>query len=196
MQATLPAHLLPYGEPLLAFGQQIASSFSATGTNAIFQTSLHNELVRAAVRPELASSHGGATGFRDIVTAAELPQLVEAYNISARKIVLFAVAFACILVPASWGMGYVDVHSDAPDKLPGEEDEESDRNSLAMEDHEEKEKKSKKDDNRDHIVVVVSNNEVEDNAPPEYYFRHSFPRPIPQAVLTGKERDSPHPEDV
>ena len=85
--------------------------------NTIFTTSLKSELADHAPNTNAASVvAAGATQFRKLVGAADLPAVLVAYSNSLDRVFYLVAAAGCVAFAAAFGMGFKDIRKTGKDK--------------------------------------------------------------------------------
>ncbi|KAL2816420.1 major facilitator superfamily domain-containing protein [Aspergillus cavernicola] len=132
------------GMAILTFGQTFGGSVFLAIANVIFSEGLKDQIPRYA--PNVAPDDvigAGATGFRDIVSEADLEGVLKGYS-NAVDWVFYLVAGICVMqFCTSWGMGWIDIRKGKKgDKKDEKEDEKEDGK-------DEKDEKDEKEDGKE-----------------------------------------------
>lgn len=95
------------------FGGALALAFSGV----IFTASLRNIIPQTAptVNPEVVIA-AGATAFREVVSAEQLPGVLEAFAKSVNRVFYLAAALCVCQFAFSWGIGWKDISKKGVDK--------------------------------------------------------------------------------
>lgn len=115
VQNTLPQKQIPLAMSLLTFSQTLTGALFLTLADTVFTNSLQSLLRQDApgVDPEAVIEAGaGASGFRDLVTPAELANVLGAYAESVSRVFYMCAALAAACFVLSWAMGWVDVRKE------------------------------------------------------------------------------------
>ncbi|KAL4901859.1 hypothetical protein BDW74DRAFT_187093 [Aspergillus multicolor] len=95
---------------ILIFGQSFGGSVFLAVAQVIFSNGLHDTIPEYAPNVSVESViNGGATGYRDLVSAADLPGVLVAYATSINRVFYLVVALSVIQTFASCGLGWRDV---------------------------------------------------------------------------------------
>jgi hypothetical protein len=110
VQAAMDGEELASGIAFMVFSQAIGPAIANTVYNVIFLSSLSTQIARFAPNVDAqAIINAGASGYRSIVSPADLDGMLVAYSNSLGRIYYLAAAFAAICWIASWGMGWNDI---------------------------------------------------------------------------------------
>jgi hypothetical protein len=110
VQAAMDGEELASGIAFMVFAQAIGPAIANTLYNVIFLASLPAQIAEFAPHVDAQSIiDAGASGFRSIVSPADLNGVEVAYSNSLGRIYYLAVAFAALCGIASWGMGWNDL---------------------------------------------------------------------------------------
>lgn len=77
------------------------------------------------ILPDLDPSslaNGGATSLRNMVSAEQLPLVLEAYNASIKSIWYLALGLGCLVFVVSWGMEWKNVKPQKSKSKSGDEE--------------------------------------------------------------------------
>ncbi|KAL1856396.1 hypothetical protein Daus18300_010768 [Diaporthe australafricana] len=110
VQAVLKPSQIAVAMAMLTFVQGLGSAILISVANTIFDDSLASEIRSRApgVSPEAVIA-AGATAFRKVVSAEDLPAVVKAYAVSFDKTFYLAIALSILCFFTSCGLGYRDV---------------------------------------------------------------------------------------
>ncbi|KAI0387382.1 MFS general substrate transporter [Hypomontagnella monticulosa] len=110
VQAAMGGEELASGIAFMVFSQAIGPAIAVTLYNVIFLSSLPSQIAEFAPQANAqAVINAGASGFRSVVSPADLDGVLVAYSNSLSRIYYLAVAFAAICAIASLGMGWNDL---------------------------------------------------------------------------------------
>ena len=101
---------LPSSIAFVVFSQAFGPTIAMALYNIIFLESLRSQLRHYA--PNISSTaivKAGATGFRSLVSAADLPGVLKAYANSIDRVFYLAAALATVCGVFLWGMGWHDL---------------------------------------------------------------------------------------
>ncbi|KAF5550554.1 major facilitator superfamily transporter [Fusarium phyllophilum] len=122
IQANTSADVTPIAMALLTFSQTFGSAIFITAANVIFTHELRNELVRRL--PDINADmiiDAGAGAVSEVVSGADLPQVLWSYSRGVRATFLLAVGTSCAMVLSSFGMGWKDIRKKpSPSPVPDE----------------------------------------------------------------------------
>ncbi|KAG9498718.1 hypothetical protein J7337_009529 [Fusarium musae] len=110
IQANTSADVTPIAMAILTFSQTFGSAIFITAANVIFTHELRNELVRRL--PDINADmiiDAGAGAVSEVVSGADLPQVLWSYSRGVRATFLLAVGTSCAMVLTSFGMGWKDI---------------------------------------------------------------------------------------
>jgi hypothetical protein len=110
IQANTSADVTPIAMAILTFSQTFGSAIFITAANVIFTHELRNELV--ARLPDINADmiiDAGAGAVSEVVSGADLPQVLWSYSRGVRATFLLAVGTSCAMVLSSFGMGWKDI---------------------------------------------------------------------------------------
>ncbi|KAI1769876.1 MFS general substrate transporter [Hypoxylon cercidicola] len=118
VQAAMDGEELASGVAFMVFSQAIGPAIANTLYNVIFLSSLPSQIAEFAPQANVqAIINAGASGFRSVVSPADLNGVLVAYSNSLGRIYYLAVAFAAICGIASWGMGWNDLRKKEVDSM-------------------------------------------------------------------------------
>lgn len=101
---------LASGIAFMVFSQAIGPAVANTLYNVIFLSTLPTQIAEFAPHANAeAISDAGASGFRSVVSPADLDGVLVAYSNSLDRIYYLAAPFAALCWIASWGMGWNDI---------------------------------------------------------------------------------------
>jgi hypothetical protein len=107
----------------MVFSQAIGPAIANTLYNVIFLSSLPTQIAKFAPHANVqAIIDAGASGFRSVVSPADLNGVLVAYSNSLGRIYYLAVAFAATCGIASWGMGWHDLRKKEVDDTEAKTD--------------------------------------------------------------------------
>lgn len=118
IQANTSADVTPIAMAILTFSQTFGSAIFITAANVIFTHELRKELV--ARLPDISADmiiDAGAGAVSEVVSGADLPQVLWSYSRGVRATFLLAVGTSCAMVLSSFGMGWKDIRK-KPDPSP------------------------------------------------------------------------------
>lgn len=88
--------------------------------NTIFNNNLRTKLFDYVPGLDVqAVIAAGANGFRQVVTTAQLPNVLRAYSDSIDLVFWLGVASACVIFVLAWGMGWNDIREKKKPATPG-----------------------------------------------------------------------------
>lgn len=109
---------LASGIAFMVFSQAIGPAIANTIYNVIFLSSLPTQIAEFAPHANVqAIMDAGASGFRSVVSLADLNGVLVAYSNSLGRIYYLAVAFAATCGITSWGMGWHDLRKKEVDGI-------------------------------------------------------------------------------
>ncbi|TEA21690.1 Efflux pump mlcE [Colletotrichum sidae] len=110
VQANLPPEQISMGMSFMTFSQFMGSAVALATGNAIFVSALKSDVPRFApnVDPD-AIVDAGATGFRRVVSASDLPGVLKAYVTSINKEFFLSLGLAIASFCFAWGLGWRDI---------------------------------------------------------------------------------------
>lgn len=95
---------------MLMFIQTFSGAVFFTFADVIFSSSLKTLIPRDAPNADVAAIiAAGATGMRDVVSAQDLPGVLNAYAGSIDRVFYMAAALSVLCVAFSFGMGWKDI---------------------------------------------------------------------------------------
>lgn len=110
VQAVLPLSKIPAGTTLLIFSQFLGGAVFLAIAQSVFQTQLVEQLGKRASDVDVTDLvKVGVSGFRKLVTEAQLPRVLEAYNVAIVDVFWIATTGAIVAFVASLGMQWVNV---------------------------------------------------------------------------------------
>ncbi|EMC94196.1 hypothetical protein BAUCODRAFT_36667 [Baudoinia panamericana UAMH 10762] len=104
-QTVLPPKDVPLGVSLMMFMRQFSGAIFVSVSQNVFDTQLVSQLTKfdtGLSSQEIINT--GATNIRGVVPAAQLPELLQVYNLAIRKVFQVALIVACISVIGALGM--------------------------------------------------------------------------------------------
>jgi hypothetical protein len=105
---------LASGIAFMVFSQAIGPAIANTVYNVIFLESLPTEIAKYAPDANAqAIMNAGASGYRSIVSPADLDGILVAYSNSLGRVYYLGAAFGALCWFASWGMGWNDIRKKA-----------------------------------------------------------------------------------
>ncbi|KAM3068059.1 hypothetical protein ACMFMG_011106 [Clarireedia jacksonii] len=107
MQHNVAPDLIPIGTTLLMFCQYFGGTLSLSFTQTAFTTSLRNSIPKYApgVNPAVVIQ-AGATEYRNVVSAADLPGVVKAYSVAINHAFYVATGLSAGIFIFVWGLGW------------------------------------------------------------------------------------------
>jgi hypothetical protein len=120
IQANTSPDVTPIAMAILTFSQTFGSAIFITAANVIFTHELRKELV--ARLPDVNADiiiDAGAGAVSEVVSGADLPQVLWSYSRGVRATFLLAVGTSCAMVLSSFGMGWKDIRK-KPAPTPAE----------------------------------------------------------------------------
>ncbi|KAF4344955.1 major facilitator superfamily transporter [Fusarium beomiforme] len=120
IQANTSPDVTPIAMAILTFSQTFGSAIFITAANVIFTHELRKELV--ARLPDVNAQiiiDAGAGAVSDVVSGADLSQVLWSYSKGVRATFLLAVGTSCAMVVSSLGIGWKDIRkksTPAPDE--------------------------------------------------------------------------------
>lgn len=106
---------------MLTFIQGLGSAVLISVANTIFDDSLESQIRSRAPHVDPAALiAAGATGFRKVVSAEDLPAVVKSYAVSFDRTFYLAVALSALCLFTSLGMGNHDVRVKQKEKAEGQ----------------------------------------------------------------------------
>ncbi|ROW03046.1 hypothetical protein VMCG_05700 [Cytospora schulzeri] len=110
VQAAMAGEDLSSGIAFIMFSQSLGPTVVLTLCNIIFDTSLQSKITQHAPQANAtAILDAGATGFRAIVSPADLPGVLDAYADSLDRVFYLVAALAAACGIFLWGMGWHDL---------------------------------------------------------------------------------------
>ncbi|KAI8244231.1 Efflux pump mlcE [Colletotrichum sp. SAR 10_96] len=117
IQANLPPSLLSVSMATLVFAQTLSGAVFLTFAELIFTEGLGKNLEKYAPSVDAKTIlAAGGTGFREVVSASELPGVVMAYSKSISEVFYLCVALSGCVFILGWGMGWVDIRKKKAEK--------------------------------------------------------------------------------
>ncbi|KAK8024998.1 Efflux pump [Apiospora arundinis] len=117
VQAAMGDAELSSGVAFVIFTQALGPTITLTLFNIIFLTSLQSQITQHAPQVDPAIIMGaGATGFRSVVSPAELPAVLVAYANSLNHVFYLAAALSATCGVFLWGMGWHDLRTKKSDE--------------------------------------------------------------------------------
>uniref|UniRef100_A0A0B7KJC0 Major facilitator superfamily (MFS) profile domain-containing protein n=1 Tax=Bionectria ochroleuca TaxID=29856 RepID=A0A0B7KJC0_BIOOC len=114
VQAAMDGEELASGIAFMVFSQAIGPAIANTVYNVIFLESLPTEIAKYAPDADAqAIINAGASGYRSIVSPADLDGILVAYSNSLGRVYYLGAAFGALCWFASWGMGWNDIRKKA-----------------------------------------------------------------------------------
>lgn len=115
VQNTLPPPLIPTAMALVVFASTFGGALLLSFADTIFTNSL-SSLIRKNLPDQNAEAivAAGVTGFRAIVSKADLPAVLSAYNTSIVRIFYMVTALGITCFFTAWGLGWKDIRKKAP----------------------------------------------------------------------------------
>ncbi|KAF4988707.1 hypothetical protein FGRMN_9600 [Fusarium graminum] len=110
VQANTTASVTPIAMAILTFSQVFGGAIFVTAANVIFSHELRNELM--ARLPDIDTNsiiNAGAGAVSEVVSKADLPQVLWSYSKGVRATFLLCVASSCVMFFMSFGMGWKDI---------------------------------------------------------------------------------------
>ncbi len=99
---------------ILIFTQTLGGAVFLNIANTIFDSSLRSKLLEHVPSLDLDKIiAAGANGFRPLVSADELPGVLQSYSDSLALVFWISVATACCVCVLAWGMGWKDLRETA-----------------------------------------------------------------------------------
>ncbi len=90
--------------------QNIGPTITLTLMNLVFSSTLPTQLNQHAPQVNATNIiYAGSTGFRSIVSPAELPSVLVSYSNSVERVVYLVAGLAAASGIAVWGMGWHDI---------------------------------------------------------------------------------------
>ncbi|PQE19073.1 MFS multidrug transporter protein [Rutstroemia sp. NJR-2017a BBW] len=122
IQNNLTPDLIPIGTTLLMFCQYFGGTLSLSFSQTAFTTSLRNSIPKyaPAVNPSVVIQ-AGATEYRTVVSAAELPGVVKAYSVAIDHAFYVATGLSAGAFLFIWGMGWKKIKGKAKKVDAGQE---------------------------------------------------------------------------
>ncbi len=110
VQYAVSAEELSAGMAFIVWCQYLGPSIFVTLFNTIFDTELKAKLPQYApnVKPQVILA-AGATGFRKVIAAADIPGVLKTYAESIDIVFYMTVATALVCCLSAWGMGFDDI---------------------------------------------------------------------------------------
>lgn len=106
---------------MLTFIQGLGSAVLISAANTIFDDSLASQIRSRAPHVDPATViAAGATGFRKVVSAEDLPAVVRSYAVSFDRTFYLAVALSALSLFTSLGLGNHDVRVKQKERVEGE----------------------------------------------------------------------------
>ncbi|KAK2059573.1 major facilitator superfamily transporter [Colletotrichum caudatum] len=123
VQANSAPSRLPVAMATLIFLQTFGSAVSLTVAAVIFSEGLGANLAKYAPSVDAKTVlDAGGTGFRTVVSQADLPGVLTAYSTSINEVFYLLAALGVVTFALAWGMGWVDIRKkgDKKDNKKGE----------------------------------------------------------------------------
>jgi len=115
VQNTLPPPQIPVGMALVMFSSTFGGALFLSFSDTIFTNSLRSLIPQYAPNVDTgAVLAAGATGFRDIVSGADLQGVLLAYAKSIDRVFYMLTALAACCFVTAWGLGWKDIRRKAP----------------------------------------------------------------------------------
>lgn len=107
MQNNVQPNLVPIGTTLLMFCQFFGGTLFLSFSQTAFTASLTNSIPKYApgINPSVVIQ-AGATGYRTVVSAADLPGVVKAYSVAIDNTFYVATGLSAAVFIFVWGMGW------------------------------------------------------------------------------------------
>jgi hypothetical protein len=112
---------VPIGQALIMFQQTFGGAFFLAIGQTLFNSSLEDALKKFApsVSPQVLV-HAGASGVRDVISRADLPGVLKAYNVSVQHEFYLGAACSAITLLTCMGMGWAKVTKEKDTKVAAE----------------------------------------------------------------------------
>lgn len=115
VQNNLPFSDISVGMAILVFSQTMAGAVIITIANVIFDSGLKSLLPKDAPNVNVdAVILAGATGFRSIVSEADVAGVINAYAKCCDYVFYLVAGLGGVMFLASWGTGWVDIRKKKP----------------------------------------------------------------------------------
>ncbi len=115
VQNNLPPPLIPTGMALITFASTFGGALFLGFADTIFTNSLVSQIRKKLPGHNVeAIVAAGVTGFRAIVSKADLSAVIEAYNTSIDRVFYMVTALAVVCFFTAWGLGWKDIRKKAP----------------------------------------------------------------------------------
>ncbi|GKT52450.1 efflux pump mlcE [Colletotrichum spaethianum] len=117
VQANTAPSRLPVAMATVVFLQTFASAIFLTAAEVIFSEGLGNNLAKYApnINAKTILAAGG-TGFRTVVSKADLPGVLMAYSKSINEVFYLMIGLGVVTFVLAWGMGWVDIRKKKGEK--------------------------------------------------------------------------------
>jgi len=117
VQNNLAPAMIPLAISLCMFTGMLFGALFLSASATIFTNSLRILIPKYAPTANLeAIVVAGATGFRRVVTAEELPGVLLAYAKSVDRVFYLCAALAALCLPFSFGLGWTNIKAKAQQK--------------------------------------------------------------------------------
>ncbi|KAK3634410.1 hypothetical protein LTR56_015289 [Elasticomyces elasticus] len=117
VQNGLPPAMVPLAISLCMFTGMLFGAVFLSASATIFTNSLRTFIVQLAPTADLdAILTAGATGFRKVISAEEVPGVLLAYAKSVDRVFYLCAALAALCLPFSFGLGWTNIKKKAQEK--------------------------------------------------------------------------------
>lgn len=126
IQAALKPGEISMANSLMMLIQFLLQSIMLVVGNTLLDTSLRSQIAQHAPGVDVNKVfHAGATGYRSIVSATDLPGVVLAYSNSINKVFYIGAAGASLAVLVAPGMGWMDIRKKSAGQKTSEAQDDS-----------------------------------------------------------------------